>query len=406
MRCVIAGSVLLSAATIAADSPQFRGPNRDGIFPETGLLKEWPVDGPALAWKAEGIGQGYAAASIVGDTVYVPGRLEDGQGYIFALGLDGKEKWRAAYGPETDEKMAPGARATPTIEGDHIYMQSGTGVVHCMSVQDGKKIWEVDAVGKFNGITVDWLIAESLLVDGDLVYATPGGPDASVVALNKMTGETVWTSKGLSEASGYCSPIAATFGKRRLVVTETAKSVVGIDAKTGDVLWTHPHETEYGINAVTPLIRDNFIFYTAGYKSGGGLLEVSEDGAKVTEKWTTKDLDCQHHGVVLIDGYLYGTAHHNNDLACLEFATGKLMWTVSDVTAGNIAAADGMLYVYEGPKRGIVSLVKANPEAFERTGFFKIPAGKDKHWANPAISNGLLFIRYEGNLYAYDIKAK
>lgn len=398
--------LLATGAAVAADSPQFRGPSRNGIFPETGLLKAWPEGGPALLWQASGIGQGYAAAAIVGDTIYLPGRLEDQQGYIFALDLDGKEKWRATYGPETDEKQAPGARATPTIDGDRIYMQSGTGLITCLSAKDGAQLWQVDAFTKFKGAEVTWLIAESLLVHGDLVYATPGGPDASLVALNKMTGETVWTSKGLSEASGYCSPALFTFGGRDVVSTFTAKSLVGVDAKTGEVLWVHPHETDYDIHAVTPVAKDNQIFYTAGYNSGGGALEVSNNGATITQKWATKDLDCQHHGVVLVDGYIYGTAQHNNDLCCIEWETGKLMWTVSDVTSGNIAYADGMLYIYEGPKRGIVSLVKASPEKFERTGQFTIPPAKEKHWANPAISGGRLYIRFNGTLYAYDITQK
>jgi outer membrane protein assembly factor BamB len=406
LALIFSSTLLFALQAGAADSPQFRGPMRDGIFPESGLMKSWPEGGPALAWQANGIGQGYAAAAIAGDTIYVPGMLEDNQGYLFALGLDGKEKWRAAYGPETLDKQATGSRATPTVDGDRVYMQSGLGVITCFSAADGKQLWQVDAFTLFKGVTVEWAIAESLLVDAELVYATPGGPDASLVALNKMTGETVWTSKGLSEASAYCSPAKFSFGNRSVISTFTAKSLVGVDAKSGEVLWVHPHETDYDIHAVTPVAKDNQIFYTAGYNSGGGALEVSNDGATVTQKWITKDLDCQHQGVVLVDGYIYGTAQHNNDLCCLKWDTGELMWTVSDVTSGNIAYADGMLYVYEGPKRGVVSLVKASPEKFERTGMFTVPAAKDKHWANPAIANGKLYIRHAGVLYAYDIAAR
>lgn len=401
--CVLLAVVLTAQG---ADSPQFRGPSRDGIFGEKGLLKTWPEGGPALAWKVDGIGKGYASVSDVNGTIYVPGMLDDNQGYIFALDESGKEKWRAAYGEETLEKQAPGARGTPTIDGDRLYMMSGRGVLTCMSAKDGKQIWQVDVRNQFNGATTTWMFSESPLVDGNLVFATPGGPDASVVALDKMTGKTVWTSKGLSEASAYCSPAIFTFGGNKVLVTMTAKSVVGIDPKTGKVLWTHVHETDYDIHAVTPAVQGNILYYTGGYGSGGGALEVSADGTSVKPLWSDKNLDCQHHGVVLLDGYIYGTGHNNNKLICLELATGKLMWATNEVTQGDIAYADGMLYVYEGPKKGIVSLIKANPEKFERVASFAIPPGKDKHWAHPAIANGRLYIRYAGTLYAYNVAAK
>ncbi len=406
LALVLGVALAFSAGAFGADSPQFRGPARDGIFPEKGLLKSWPAEGPALVWKAEGIGRGYSSVADVSGTIYVPGMLEDEQGYVFALDENGKEKWRATYGPETLEKQAPGSRATPTIDGDRLYIMTGRGVLTCMSTKDGKQVWQIDVRNKFKGMSTVWGFSESPLVDGDLVFATPGGPDAAVVALNKMSGETVWTSKGLSEASAYCSPAMFTFGANKVLVTMTAKSVVGIDPKTGKVLWTHVHETEYDIHAVTPAVEGNVLYYTGGYGSGGGALDVSADGASVKPKWSDKNLDCQHHGVVLLDGYVYGTGHNNNKLMCLELATGKLMWSTDEVTQGEIAYADGMLYVYEGPKKGIVSLIKASPEKFERVASFTIPKGKENHWANPAIANGRLYIRHAGNLYAYNVKGK
>jgi outer membrane protein assembly factor BamB len=185
-----------------------------------------------------------------------------------------------------------------------------------------------------------------------------------------------------------------------------AKSVVGIDPKAGDVLWTHKFETQYDIHAVTPVSSGNVIYYTGGYGSGGGAVDVSADGTKVTPKWDDKNLDCQHHGVVLVDGYIYGTGHKNNKLMCLELATGKLMWSTDEVTQGSMIYDDGMLYVYEGPKKGTVSLIKASPQKFERVSKFDVPAGKDKHWAHPVIANGRLYIRYAGAVYAYNIAAK
>lgn len=399
-------SSLGSFGALAADAPQFRGPERDGLFADTGLLKSWPDSGPAQVWSVDGLGKGYASVASVGGVLYTTGMLEDNQGFLFAIDGTGKVKWKAAYGPEVPGGQAPGSRATPTVDGDRIYVLSGTGTLYCMAASDGATKWSVDLLKTFNGAPVEWQFSESPLVDGNVVYATPGGPDASVVALDKMTGKTIWTSKGFSEPSAYCSPVIFDFGANRVLVTMTAKSVVGLDVATGKLLWTHPHETDYDIHAVTPVRQGNIIYYTAGYGSGGGALEVNADGSSVKSLWTDKNLDCQHHGVVLLDGYIYGTGHKNSALMCLELATGKLMWRSDEVTQGDVISAEGMLYVYEGPKKGVVSLVKASPKGFERTGSFKVPQGRDKHWANPAIADGRLYIRYNGALYAYDIKAK
>lgn len=401
----IFGVVLTCAVAWGADSPQFRGPNRDGIFPETGLLKEWPEGGPAVAWTTNGIGESYASLSIVGNTIYVPGMQGD-QGFLFVLDLAGNIRAKHPYGPETQDKQAPGPRSTPTIDGDRLYLISGLGLVTCFQLPDCSILWQVDMMKRFEGQMITWTIAESPLIVDDKLICTPGGPDASVVALNKMTGETIWTSKGLSEASAYCSPDVFEVGGRKLVVTMTAKSVVGLDAGSGEVLWTHPHETDYDIHAVTPVLEGLMLYYTAGYGSGGGMLQLSEDGSSITPQWRDENLDCQHHGVVLLDGYIYGTGHKSRNLMCLELATGKLMWESRDVRQGALVYADGMLYVYEGPRTGVVSLVKATPEGFTRTGAFEVTAGGGNHWAHPVISGGRLYIRHGDVLIAYDIAAK
>ncbi|HOD49725.1 MAG TPA: PQQ-binding-like beta-propeller repeat protein [Candidatus Hydrogenedentes bacterium] len=406
----VAVSILICAviagAAAAADSPQFRGPNRDGKFPETGLLKEWPENGPPVLWVANGIGEGYASPSIVGDTLYVPGMLEGEQGYLFVLDLAGNIKSKHAYGPETLTKQAPGPRSTPTIDGDRLYLISGLGVVTCFKLPECGILWQVDMMKRFNGQVVAWAIAESPLIDGENLICTPGGPDASIAALNKMTGQTVWTSKGWSEPSAYCSPALFEVGGHRIIVTMTAKSVVGLDAATGALLWSHTHETDYDIHAVTPVLEGRMLYYTGGYGSGGGMLLLSEDGSSVTPQWADKNLDCQHHGVVLLDGYIYGTGHKNQNLMCLQLQTGKLMWEAKEVRQGALVYADGMLYVYEGPGGGAVSLVKAAPEGFSRTGVFEVTQGGGNHWAHPVISGGRLYIRHGDVLIAYDIAAK
>ena len=404
MVCLAAVFALASVSmVVAADSPQFRGPNRDGQFPATGLLKEWPEGGPPVAWVARGIGAGYASPSIVGDTIYVPGTLPGNQGALFVLDLEGNILSSHPYGPETTDNQAPGPRSTPTIDGDRLYLISGLGVVTCFQLPDCTILWQVDMMERFNGQMITWTIAESPLIDGDNLICTPGGPDASVVALDKMTGETVWTSTGLSEASAYCSPDVFEIGGRRLIVTMTAKAVVGIDAETGEVLWTHFHETSYDIHAVTPVLSGRMLYYTSGYGSGGGMLLLSEDGSSVTPQWRDENLDCQHHGVVLLDGYIYGTGHRNRNLMCLELATGRLVWRAREIRQAVVVYADGMLYVYEGPQEGVVSLVRATPEGFYRTGMFQVTEGDGRHWTHPVVSGGHLYIRYGNALTAYNI---
>ena len=406
MIAVIVLLAILAGAAYAGDSPQFRGPNRDGKFEEQGLLKAWPEGGPSVAFVTKGLGKGYASASIAKGKIYVPGMLDDQAGYVFVLNLDGAIERKISYGQETPEHEAPGPRSTPTVDGDRLYILSGLGVVCCLDLVKGEKMWEVNVLERFSGENSKWNLAESLLVDGDRVICTPGGKDAVLAALNKMSGETIWTTKGVVDQASYCSPTIISHNGRRILLTETGKRVVGVDAETGVLLWTHDHLTLYDIHGVTPVYGAGLVYFTGGYAAGGGALELSPDGASVKVKWQDVNLDCQHHGVVLVDGYLYGTSHKTSELMCLEMATGKLMWRTKEVSQGVVVYADGMLYVYEGPKKGIVSLVKAVPTGFERTGQLTITEGADKHWAHPAIANGRLYVRHGDALIAYNLTGK
>lgn len=405
MLALMLTPLVFAAVASAADSPQFRGPNRDGKYNDTGLLKTWPEAGPPVVWVAHGLGKGYSTVSVVDDRLYVAGMADDLTGNLFVLNTDGAIEKTLPYGKDTDIVQAPGPRSTPTIDGERAYLTSGTGVVHCLDVVAGKQLWEANILERFGGKNAEWHLAESLLVDGDRLICTPGGA-ALVAALNKMTGETIWTTGGLNDVASYCSPAIVTHNGHRLLLTETSKFVLGLDADTGKLLWTYPHETKYDIHAVTPIYDNGLVYFTGGYGSGGGALELSPDGSSVSLKWADKTLDCQFHGVVLVDGYLYGCGHNNASLICLEMATGKVMWTTKEIKTGAVVYADGMLYVYEGPKEGVVSLVKAVPTGFERTGMFKVTEGTDNHWSHPVISNGRLYIRHGEALIAYDVAQK
>ncbi|MBW7862929.1 MAG: PQQ-binding-like beta-propeller repeat protein [Candidatus Hydrogenedens sp.] len=399
----------LCAASHAGDSPQFRGPNRDGVFPgETGLMKAWPEGGPPLLWTATGFGVGYSSAAVSNGRVYLTGTLEGQESFLFVLNTDGKELDRIPYGRESDAETAPGARSTPTVEDGRVYLLSSLGEAMCIDLTMGASLWQVNILEQFKGPMNEWALAESLLVDGDRVICTPGGEDAALAALDKNTGETVWVTKGLTDMTSYASVGLAVHNGRRILLTMTSKWVVCADADTGGLLWKHEHPTEWDIHAITPVYHAGRVYYVAGYKSGGGVLELSPDASSYTVLWTDTELDCQHHGVVLVDGCIYGTSHHKSGsrLVCLDWETGKMLWDSKEVRQAAIVAADGMLYAYEGHKSGVVSLIKPSREGFERTGQFVMTAGTREHWAHPTIANGRLYIRHGDALCCYDITAK
>jgi len=404
-RIAVALSIVLVGvcAAGAADWPQFRGPARDGTSPETGLMKQWPQGGPAELWSCEGLGQGYSSVAVAGGVAYTCGMIRD-QGYLFAIDSQGKVKFKVNYGSEWDKAgNSPGTRTTPTIDGDRLYIMSGRGRIACHNAANGDRIWSVDTPEKFGGKNIRWGIAESVLIDGDKAICTPGGKDAAVVALNKMTGETVWTSKGLSQLSAYCSPILVEQGPNRLIVTLVEKALAGIDASTGRVCWTLPHDVSYDIQAVSPLFKDGMIFVTNGYRHGSFGFALSPDGTTAEQKWSEKSLDIQHGGAVLVDGKVHG-ASTKGQWICLDLATGKVAFTNKLVGKGSVIYADGMLYGYG--ENGRVGLIKIKPDGYELGSSFPVKKGSNEHWAHPAISDGRLYIRHGDTLLGYDIKAR
>ncbi|KPK77363.1 MAG: hypothetical protein AMJ79_03515 [Phycisphaerae bacterium SM23_30] len=406
--------LVLWAATMsgADDWPQFRGPNRDGKSAETGLLKEWPMGGPELLWSVqEDLGQGYSSLAIADGMVYTAGRFGK-EGVVFAFDLDGELKWKQNYGPEWTGDH-PGTRTTPTIEEDRLYLISGMGAVHCYESKTGKKIWTTDAVKELQGQMASWGWAESPLIIDDKVICTPGGRLGTMAGLDKMTGEVVWSTKGLSELGSYCSPICAERNGKKIIVTQTAVSVIGVDAATGKVLWQDKFTDYQGrrpqdINPVSPLYHDGGIFVTSGYNDGGAMLVLSADGNAITRKWTNQTLDNHHGNVVLVDGYIYGSNWLSNtrgNWVCLDWRTGKVMYEYSwNRNKGAIIYADGMLYCYN-ENTGELALVKADPKEFKIISSFNIPRSSEKiWWAHPAIADGRLYVRQEKDLFCYDIK--
>jgi outer membrane protein assembly factor BamB len=350
-------------------------------------------------WSVEGLGAGYSSPSVTSDRVYLTG-MRGGEGFLFAFDLAGKLLWKTSYGPEWAGSR-PGARTTPTVVGDRIYLMSGKGRAVCVGT-DGKLVWTVNMMQEFKARNLEWGITESPLVDGDRVFFTPGGRDVALVALDRRTGKTIWEIKGNGETSGYCSPRLVRHGGRRLLLTMTAGSFVGIDADTGEYLWRHSHVTDYNVNANTPLYYNGFVYTVSGYGTGGQKFKISPDGRSLDRIWREKNLDSQMGGAVLVDGFIYGSGHNRRGWHCLDWETGKIQFTARTVGGkGAIIFSDGMLYCYS--ESGDVALVKPNPEKFEVVSSFRLNKGTGEHWAHPVISNGRLYIRHGDALMVYQI---
>ncbi len=393
------------ACVHGADSGRFRGPSGDGIFPETGLLKKWPEDGPKLAWSVTGLGQGFSSAVVVDGAVYVTGMDGQKQGYLFAFNLAGSPKWKVAYGPEMGRTgpAVAGTRGTPTVDGDKIFVMSSFTKLYMIEPKKGEVLKSIDLLELSGAKKAKFGFAECVLIDGKKVICTPGGPDASLMALDRDTGQKIWQSKGLSQQSAYCSARLIQHGNRRLIITLVEKGIVALDPEAGNVLWQHEQPNRFGVRPCPPLYADGRVYFCAGGGSGGIQLTLAEDGLSVTPKWTDKTLDPQMHGVVLVDGCIYGTAQSaNKGLVCLDWKTGKVMWNASVVKMAAVVSADGMLYVYG--EDGTMRLVKPSPEAFKPVSQFAVTQGTDQHWAHPTIANGRLYIRHGDALMAYDIK--
>lgn len=407
MRLALIAAVCCLCAPSAwpADWPHFRGPARDGKSADTGLLQQWPVGGPELVWAKEDLGHGYGSVVVVGDTLYVTG-LNDKTGYIYALDVKGSEKWKVAYGPDwTGDR--PGTRSTPTIYEGMLYIMSSHGRVVCFDAQTGEEKWAVDTIKDSGARNIRWGMTESLLVEGDKLICTLGGAAVGMAVLNRKTGKTIWTCKEIGEKSAYCSPFLVRRGKHAIIVTLTAKSMVGVDLENGKLLWKVAHPAKYDIQAVAPVYQDGRFYVTSGYGGDRGLmLELSEDGTKITRKWTDKKLDCHHGGVIVHEGYIYGSGDRNSGgkWVCMELKTGKVVAEIAAVRKGSIAYADGKFYGYG--ERGSVGLINASPTDFRMISSFKITKGAKQHWAHPVIANGRLYIRHDHALMAYDIKAQ
>lgn len=406
---VVAFGVWRSAAH-ADDWPQWRGPHRDGASEETGLLAEWPEDGPKLRWRNDKIGVGYSTPSVVGKRLYLMSNEGTDDEFVQALDVsDGRPIWSTRIGKvgPNDNPPYPGARSTPTVDGDFLYVLGSDGDLVCLERGEGRPRWKKSLRDDFGGKPGHWAYAESPLVDGDWVVCTPGGEEATLVALDKKTGETIW--KGPvpgGDPSAYASIIVVEATGKKQYVQFLQNGLVGIEADSGSFLWRYAR-TAKGSPAVipTPVAQGDYI-YSAAARNGGGLvkLKATDDGVDAEEVYFHRSLPSNIGGAVLANGFLYGTG--NQALVCVEFETGEVKWQNRSIGAGAVCLADGRLYLHS--EGGEVALVEATPDEYREQGRFTPPdlpeRGNSKAWPYPVVANGRLYIRDWGVLWCYDVR--
>lgn len=401
MKTLLTALVLIMGVQFArAQEPTVWRGGDNGIYHESGLLQVWPADGPQILWSFEELGEGHSSPTVANNQIYISTMI-DGEGYIFVFSQDGKLKWKVKYGKEFTESY-PGSRSSVVVVGDLMYMYSGLGELVCMYSNNGTEKWRKNAFTEFGGNNITWGVTETILVDGDLIFLTPGGKKNNVVALNRFTGDLVWTSPGKAELSAYCTPLLIDLPERKLVVTHTADNVIALDAKDGKLLWSYPHPNQWQVHANTPIYSDGGLFCFSGWGQGGEKLTLSDDGSSIKEVWKNPKLDSRMGGMVLIDGYLYGSGDVGREWRCVNWKTGEEMYASSEIGKGVVIASEGMLYCYS--ERGELALVKADPKEFKVISKTKVIQGAAQHWAHPVISNGQLLVHHGNALIAYKIK--
>jgi outer membrane protein assembly factor BamB len=401
------------SGTFAADWPQWRGPNRDGISKETGLAKEWPKEGPKLHWQVADLGDGYSTPAIVGGRLYVLSNKGTDDEFVQARNVsDGKEIWSIRLGKVGNPNQQPNyaaARSTPTVDGDVLYALGSDGDLACLEVSQGKVRWQKNLRTDFQGKPGTWAYSESPLIDGDALICTPGGSEATLVSLNKKSGEVIWKCPlPEGDEAAYASAILVQTAGTRQCVQLVQKGLVGVDARTGNFLWRYSKPvSRFNANIPTPVAGDGFV-YAGSAGTGGGAVKLIANGGGVTAEQVYFDVKMPTAigGAVKIGDYLYGTTAQA--LLCIEFATGNVKWQERALGAAAICCADGRLYLHG--ESGEVALIEPSPESYREKGRFT-PPDQPKHanpmekaWAYPAIADGRLYIRDRGTLWCYAVK--
>lgn len=408
LRLPTAFAVVLSMVpAMAEDWKQWRGKNRDGKSAETGLLKQWPVGGPQLLWQINELGNGYSTPAAVGGQVFLIRNKDLNNEEVIALSLaDGSHQWATRIGRvgENSGPQYPGSRSTPTIDGERLYALGSDGDLACLDTTTGAIQWSRNLKTDFGGKPGRWAYAESPLIDGDVLICSPGGEQATVVALNKRDGSVVWRAPiPEGDEASYSSPMAATVQGVKQYIVFLSKGVSGLNAQTGQLLWRYNKTADKDANVPTPVVKDSFV-YTAASRLGGGLVQISSDQPEAKEIYFHKSLPAGMGGSVLLDGYLYGSA--GATLMCADFETGEVKWQDRSIGAASLCFADGKLFLRG--ENNEVAMVSASPEGYQELARFSPPnapdRGQAKAWSHPIIVDGKLIFRDVGSVWCYDIR--
>jgi outer membrane protein assembly factor BamB len=393
-------AILFCMNVTGQEIAQWRGENRNGIYNETGLLKKWPENGPKLLWHFDELGDGHASAAVTNSVIVTAGMIGD-KGYIYAFDHSGKLLWKTEYGTEWIENWN-GVRSTPLIYQDKVYMLSAFEKLVCLSLKTGVIEWNTDIMATYGGRNITWGVTENLLIVDNNLIVTVGGSENSIVALDRITGKLAWKSKGNGEKSAYCSPLLINMVNRKILVTMMEKSILAIDASNGNVLWTHEQTNEWAVHPNIPVYKDGYLYCVSGYGRGGVMLKLSDDGGSASEVWRNSSLDNRMGGVVVINDRIYGTGDKSRKFICLDWKTGKEVYSLNQLAPGNIISAEGLLYVYA--ESGTIGLVEPKSDAFSVLSTFKVPFGSNQHWAHLVIKDKKLYVRHGTSLMVYDIK--
>ena len=384
----------------AQKNSQWRGENRDGVYNETGLLKAWPAEGPKLLWAYDQLGDGFTSAAIANEKIYITGQNGD-KLIIYVLSLQGKLLAQKEVGKEWTTNHV-GARCTVCVQDGKIYIFNALGHIHCIDEGTLNEIWKKDILTDFDGKNIMWGMTENPLIVDDKIFATPGGTKDNVVALNKNTGELIWSSPGLGTLSAYCSPLYIGDQSVPIIVTSTFQDIIAFNDNTGEIIWSHPQKNQRNIHPNTPLYRDGMIFSITGYGGGAMLLRLKDGGKAVEEIWKNSEMDNQMGSAIKIDNYVYASGHRSKYWFCVDWKTGETKYKIESPGECTVISADRMLYVYS--TTGEMMLVKPNPEKHEVVSSFNVELGTGNHWAHPVIHKGVMYLRHGNTLMAYNVK--
>jgi outer membrane protein assembly factor BamB len=388
---------LLAGAAVWADWPQFRGPNRDGVSAEPGVLAAWPAGGPKVLWKVP-LGEGYSQIAAVKGrlfTLYGQGNDENAAAFDAATG---KQLWRVRLDRKYENGMGNGPRSTPTVDGGTVYVLSASGRLAALEAASGRTIWEHDLRADYGAQPPTWGVASSPLVEGNLLLVSVGGSgNRSIIAFDKTNGKPVWGSQ--NDIAGYAAPIAITVRGVRQVIFFTGDALVSLAPKDGHLLWQAPWKTDWNVNASTPVFfPPDKLFVSSGYDTGAALFQirVAGNGVSALEVWRSREMKNQFSSSLLHNGILYG--FDNATFKAMDAATGQERWKQRGLGHGSLILAGGRLVVLSD--RGRLALVEATPQEYRELGSAQVLEGKC--WTAPSLADGRLYLRNEEQLVALD----